>query len=61
MDILHHFLAVIFNLPRFNASISDASMMVFSGNANLVLSKDIARRLSMRLGMALTAWRQPII
>jgi phosphoribosylpyrophosphate synthetase len=31
---------------------SDTSMMVFSGNANKELSKEIARRLSMRLGMA---------
>ncbi|TXL16287.1 ribose-phosphate pyrophosphokinase [Methylococcaceae bacterium HT4] len=31
---------------------SDTSMMVFSGNANLDLSKGIVHRLSMRLGMA---------
>lgn len=31
---------------------SDSSMMVFSGNANLGLSKSIVRQLSMRLGMA---------
>lgn len=30
----------------------DASMMVFSGNANRVLSEGIARKLNMRLGMA---------
>lgn len=35
-----------------DTSMSDASMMIFSGNANLELSKGIARRLSMRLGMA---------
>ncbi|TXL23383.1 ribose-phosphate pyrophosphokinase [Methylococcaceae bacterium HT2] len=31
---------------------SDTSMMVFSGNANLDLSKGIVHRLNMRLGMA---------
>lgn len=31
---------------------SDASMMVFSGNANLALSEGIVRKLNMRLGMA---------
>ncbi len=31
---------------------SDTSMMVFSGNANIELSKNIVRRLNMRLGMA---------
>ncbi len=31
---------------------SDASMMVFSGNANRVLSEGIARKLNMRLGMS---------
>ncbi|NOQ15858.1 MAG: ribose-phosphate diphosphokinase [Methyloprofundus sp.] len=31
---------------------SDTSMMIFSGNANLELSKGIVRRLNMRLGMA---------
>jgi len=31
---------------------SDASMMVFSGNANRALSKGIVRKLNMRLGMA---------
>ncbi len=31
---------------------SDTSMMVFSGNANMELSKNIVRRLNMRLGMA---------
>jgi len=31
---------------------SDASMMVFSGNANLELAKGIVRKLNMRLGMA---------
>lgn len=31
---------------------SDTSMMVFSGNANMELSKGIVRRLSIRLGMA---------
>lgn len=31
---------------------SDTLMMVFSGNANIELSKGIVRRLSMRLGMA---------
>ncbi|NOQ14702.1 MAG: ribose-phosphate diphosphokinase [Methyloprofundus sp.] len=30
----------------------DTSMMVFSGNANIELSKGIVRRLNMRLGMA---------
>lgn len=31
---------------------SDATMMVFSGNANLPLSEGIAKKLNMRLGMA---------
>jgi len=31
---------------------SDASMMIFSGNANIELSKKIARYLNVRLGMA---------
>lgn len=31
---------------------NDASMMVFSGNANLALSEGIVRKLNMRLGMA---------
>jgi ribose-phosphate pyrophosphokinase len=31
---------------------SDASVMVFSGNANLALSEGIVRKLNMRLGMA---------
>lgn len=31
---------------------SDASLMVFSGNANLALSEGIVKKLSMRLGMA---------
>lgn len=31
---------------------SNASMMVFSGNANLALSEGIAKKLNMRLGMA---------
>lgn len=31
---------------------SDASLMVFSGNANLALSTGIVRKLNMRLGMA---------
>jgi ribose-phosphate pyrophosphokinase len=31
---------------------SDASMMVFSGNANLSLAKGVVRELNMRLGMA---------
>lgn len=31
---------------------SDVTLMVFSGNANLELSKGIVRRLNMRLGMA---------
>ena len=31
---------------------SDASMMVFSGNANLALSEGIVKKLNMRLGMA---------
>ncbi len=35
-----------------DTSMSDTSMMIFSGNANLGLSKGIVRRLNMRLGMA---------
>jgi ribose-phosphate pyrophosphokinase len=35
-----------------DTSMSDTSMMIFSGNANLELSKGIVRRLNMRLGMA---------
>ncbi len=31
---------------------TDASMMVFSGNANLALSEGIAKKLNLRLGMA---------
>nr|MCU0736195.1 ribose-phosphate pyrophosphokinase [Methylotetracoccus sp.] len=31
---------------------SDASFMVFSGNANLGLAEGIARKLNMRLGIA---------
>lgn len=31
---------------------SDATLMVFSGNANLALSRGIVRKLNMRLGMA---------
>ena len=31
---------------------SDASMMVFSGNANLSLAKGVVKKLNMRLGMA---------
>jgi ribose-phosphate pyrophosphokinase len=31
---------------------SDASVMIFSGNANLALSEGIVRKLNMRLGMA---------
>lgn len=31
---------------------SDASFMVFSGNANLALAEGVARKLNMRLGMA---------
>ncbi len=34
---------------------SDASMMVFSGNANKALSEGIVRKLNMRLGMATVA------
>jgi ribose-phosphate pyrophosphokinase len=32
---------------------SDAAMMVFSGNANLALSEGIVKKLNMRLGMAM--------
>ncbi len=35
-----------------DTSMSDTSMMIFSGNANLKLSRGIVRRLNMRLGMA---------
>ena len=31
---------------------SDASLMVFSGNANLALAEGIVKKLNMRLGMA---------